>query len=63
MFTSACVYYIGTVMGNTYGIAKKATAIAVKVLSDFGSGSTAYVVYRTSCIVVVMIVVKPHYNQ
>ena len=38
-----CVYCLGTVMGNTYGLAKKATAIAVKVLNDFGGGNSAYV--------------------
>lgn len=34
----------GTVMGKKYGIAKKATAIAVKVLSTDGFGSTAGVI-------------------
>ena len=28
----------GTVMSNTYGLAKKATAIAVRVLDENGSG-------------------------
>ena len=32
-------------MGDKYGLAKKATAIAVKVLNDGGSGTTAYVFY------------------
>ena len=31
----------GTVMSETYGLAKKATAIAVKVLGRSGSGTTA----------------------
>ena len=31
----------GTVMSNTYGLAKKATAIAVRVLDANGSGTTA----------------------
>lgn len=30
-------------MGETYGLAKKATAIAVKVLTDTGGGTSAYV--------------------
>eukprot|EP00731_Ephydatia_muelleri_P006084 Em0003g332a len=34
----------GTVMSNTYGVAKKATAIAVRVLDENGSGTTAGVI-------------------
>ena len=34
----------GTVMSNTYGLAKKATAIAVRVLDQNGSGTTAGVI-------------------
>jgi subtilisin family serine protease len=34
----------GTIGGNTYGLAKKAKLVAVKVLSDSGSGSTAGVI-------------------
>jgi len=34
----------GTIGGNTYGMAKKAKLVAVKVLSDAGSGSTAGVI-------------------
>ena len=34
----------GTVAGSTYGLAKSATIIAVKVLGDNGSGSTAGIV-------------------
>ena len=30
----------GTVMSNTYGLAKEATAIAVRVLDQNGSGTT-----------------------
>ena len=33
----------GTVLGNYYGVAKKATLIGVRVLNDDGSGSTATV--------------------
>ena len=38
-----CTYHLvtGTVVGNKYGLAKKATAIAVRVLNDNGSGSTS----------------------
>ena len=32
-------YSAGTIIGLEYGIAKKATAVAVKVLSRFGSGT------------------------
>ena len=35
----------GTIVGEKYGLAKKATAIAVKVLGENGSGSTEYVHY------------------
>ena len=41
----------GTILGDEYGLAKKATAIAVKVLSDFGSGSSAYVFHRPVIII------------
>ena len=34
---------LGTVMSKSYGLAKKATAIAVRVLSAQGSGSFALV--------------------
>ena len=34
----------GTVMSNTYGLARKATAIAVRVLDQNGSGTTAGVI-------------------
>lgn len=34
----------GTAAGKTYGVAKKANIIAVKVLSDEGSGSVADIV-------------------
>ena len=34
---------LGTVIGDNYGLARKATAIAVRVLNDGGSGSFAYV--------------------
>ncbi len=33
--------HVGTVIGNTYGLARGATAIAVKVLGSNGSGTTA----------------------
>ena len=33
----------GIIMGEKYGIAKKAAAIAVKALNDSGYGSSAYV--------------------
>ena len=32
--------YLGTVMADTFGVAKKATAVAIPVLNQFGSGST-----------------------
>ena len=31
----------GTIMSDTYGLARKATAIAVRVLNEVGSGTTA----------------------
>ena len=31
--------YLGTILGQEYGLARKATAIAVRVLGDGGSGS------------------------
>ena len=31
-------------MSDTYGLAKKATAIAVRVLNNGGSGTTEYVI-------------------
>ena len=34
----------GTVMSNTYGLARRATAIAVRVLDQNGSGTTAGVI-------------------
>ena len=39
-FTDIC---IGTVIGENYGLARKATAIAVRVINDNGSGTIAYV--------------------
>ena len=36
-------YTVGTIIGQTYGVAKKATAIAVRVLDATGKGSGAYV--------------------
>lgn len=33
--------FVGTVLGSQYGVAKRATAIAVRVLNDNGAGSTA----------------------
>ena len=33
----------GTIIGQIYGVAKKATAIAVRVLDATGKGSSAYV--------------------
>ena len=42
--TSICHDFLeGTILGDKYGLAKKATAIAVRVLNDFGGGSAAYV--------------------
>ena len=35
----------GTVMSDTWGVAKKATAFAVRVLDQNGSGSTRYIFY------------------
>ena len=35
---------LGNVIGDNYGLARKATAIAVRVLNDNGSGSFAYVI-------------------
>ena len=43
-------------MGDTYGLAKKATAIAVKALNDFGGGSSAYV----HCYDIVMTLILVH---
>ena len=40
-----CSSLIGTVIGDNFGLARKATAIAVRVLNDNGSGSFAYVLY------------------
>ena len=39
----------GTVMSNTWGLARKATAIAVRVLNANGSGTTAYVMQIKYC--------------
>ena len=39
----------GTIIGQKYGVAKKATAIAVRVFDATGKGSSAYV-YTVSCI-------------
>ena len=33
------ILFVGTVIGDDYGLARKATAIAVLVLDDNGSGS------------------------
>ena len=41
---SICAF-LGTVVGNVYGLAKKATAIAVRVLNDNGAGTFAYVFF------------------
>ena len=35
--------FVGTVIGDNYGLARKATAIAVRVINDNGSGTIAYV--------------------
>ena len=35
------ILFVGTVIGDNYGLARKATAIAVRVLNDNGSGSFA----------------------
>ena len=40
-------HILGTVIGDNFGLARKATAIAVRVLNDNGSGSFAYVVQLT----------------
>ena len=32
--------YAGTIIGQTYGVAKKATAIAIRVFDASGKGST-----------------------
>ena len=40
----------GTVMSNTWGLARKATAIAVRVLNADGGGTIAYVMQITVCI-------------
>ena len=40
------VKYTGTILGDQYGLAKKATAIAVKALTDFGGGTSAYVFHK-----------------
>ena len=37
--------FLGTVVGNVYGLAKKATAIAVRVLNNNGYGTFAYVFF------------------
>ena len=34
----------GNIIGDNFGLARKATAIAVRVLNDNGSGTFAYVV-------------------
>jgi len=34
--------FLGTVIGDNFGLARKATAIAVRVLNNGGSGSYAY---------------------
>ncbi len=39
--TFSILPYIGTIVSKTYGVAKKATAIAVRVLNAGGSGSFA----------------------
>lgn len=39
---SLLVVCTGTIVGNTYGIAKQGTAIAVKVLNSGGGGSWEY---------------------
>ena len=38
-----CHNNIGTIIGQIYGVAKKATAIAVRVFDATGEGSLAYV--------------------
>ena len=38
-----CHNNAGTIIGQIYGVAKKATAIAVRVLDATGKGSSAYV--------------------
>ena len=38
-----CMSFVGTVIGDNYGLARKATAIAVRVINDNGSGTIAYV--------------------
>ena len=38
-----CHNNVGTIIGQKYGVAKKATAIAVRVLDATGEGSLAYV--------------------
>lgn len=41
VLNNVCVY-AGTIIGQTYGIAKKATAIAIRVFGASGKGSTTY---------------------
>ena len=50
MVATTLLHYrsIGTVIGDNYGLARKATAIAVRVLNDGGSGSFAYVLTMSS---------------
>jgi hypothetical protein len=40
-------YHVGTIIGQNYGVAKKATAIAVRVFDATGKGSSAYVHNKT----------------
>ena len=35
------IFTVGTVIGDNFGLARKATAIAVRVLNNSGSGSFA----------------------
>ena len=45
MHMSTTSHNAGTIIGQIYGVAKKATAIAVRVFDATGKGSSAYVLY------------------
>ena len=45
MHMSTTSHNAGTIIGQIYGVAKKATAIAVRVFDATGKGSSAYVLH------------------
>ena len=40
----------GTIIGRVYGVAKKATAIAVKVFDASGQGTARYAIHETGTV-------------